>query len=444
MLPALLASVLILAGCQSAQDAGASSLFARTPSVAETEEASVKSLVPLFKALQTLEAGKTAGPVVAIQIGDSHTANDAFSGRMRELFQERFGAAGRGLLPPGVPFKHYKPALVTVGQTGPWTFHSSFKPRTPGPFGLTGFRLSSAGPGATLTLESTEPEGIDRFAMEVAPDDGAVPPPEPPEVRFDGQPAAQPSVEGPFRVFAPPAGTRRVQIHAAEGFGADLLSLVMERRRPGVVYENQGIIGATVAVEKRWEADLVHAELAFRKPSLIVVAYGTNEGFNDGLDPQDYATTFDRQVGALAAAAPQAAIVIAGPPDANRYSEGCPGTGKARKACAPLSAEDRANHAARFLDKPTGEACRWHPPPKLSVVREIQRRIATVRGWFFWDWEAAMGGACGIHDWVHRDPPLALDDHVHLRAAGYRLTADALFRELMGRYERYQGRQVSR
>ena len=40
-----------------------------------------------------------------MQIGDSHTANDSFSGRLRELFQARFGDAGRGVLPPGVPYR---------------------------------------------------------------------------------------------------------------------------------------------------------------------------------------------------------------------------------------------------------------------------------------------------------------------------------------------------
>ena len=58
-------------------------------------------LLPLYREL-------AFNPNVAIlQIGDSHTANDSFSGRMRELFQARFGDAGRGVLPPGVPNAGY-------------------------------------------------------------------------------------------------------------------------------------------------------------------------------------------------------------------------------------------------------------------------------------------------------------------------------------------------
>ena len=59
-------------------------------------------LLPLFRALAAQEAYASATPLTILQIGDSHTANDSFSGRMREQFQARFGDGGRGILPPGV------------------------------------------------------------------------------------------------------------------------------------------------------------------------------------------------------------------------------------------------------------------------------------------------------------------------------------------------------
>lgn len=393
----------------------------------------LQPLTPLFKALAALEAGTAAEPVVMMQIGDSHTANDAFAGRLRELFQERFGAAGRGLLPPGIPYQYYRPAQVTVSQAGPWTFRSSLKPSAKGPFSLTGFRLSPDGPGAVVTVESTEPEGFDRVALELAArpgGGGGVP-----AVTIDGVPAEPAAQAGGFVAFPAPPGSRTLEIRA-DRTSADLLSVVVERRRPGVVYENQGIIGATVEVQGRWDPDRVRAALAFRRPALIVVAYGTNEGFNDSLDPIRYAAAYERRVKALQAAAPDAAIVVMGPPDANRCSG--PSRGKVKASCVPLTAEEGRNDAELFQGKPKGEACRWHPPPKLAVVREIQRRLAPAQGWLFWDWERAMGGPCSIDAWTRRDPPLALGDHVHLRAAGYRLTADILFAELMDRYARYK------
>src|SRR5947207_12055989 len=76
------------------------------------------SLEKFFAALDGLEEKRATAPVRIVQIGDSHTANDAFSGRMREALQRRFGSAGRGWLPAGIPFKYYQPRLVTVTETG--------------------------------------------------------------------------------------------------------------------------------------------------------------------------------------------------------------------------------------------------------------------------------------------------------------------------------------
>jgi len=61
------------------------------------------ALRPFFTALAQLDMKRTRQAVRILQIGDSHTANDAFSGRMRERLQSRFGAAGLGWLPAGIP-----------------------------------------------------------------------------------------------------------------------------------------------------------------------------------------------------------------------------------------------------------------------------------------------------------------------------------------------------
>ena len=73
------------------------------------------------------------------------TANEAFSGRMRELLQQRFGDAGRGFLPPGIPYRYYRPAQVTVQSSG-FTVISAFSPSTRGPFGLAALRQHADGP----------------------------------------------------------------------------------------------------------------------------------------------------------------------------------------------------------------------------------------------------------------------------------------------------------
>lgn len=392
-----------------------------------------------FQALQSLETGNSREPLVILQLGDSHTANDAMSGRMRQLFQERFGAAGRGWLPPGIPFKYYRPNQITVTQEGAWEVVNSFERKGEGPFGLTGYRSEGATAEDRVVVESSESGGFDRVAIEVLmqPGGGTL------DIKADdffrhSLTTTNDLVQGGWLDIPLPKSARRLELRPSGDGPVSLLSWTVGRRRAGIVYENMGIIGATVNIVARWEPVLLRWELGMRRPSLIVVAYGTNEGFDDSLAAAAYTESFQRHVRALQTAAPQASILILGPPDANRYNKRCPESRREKRVCAPLSDSDYSDYINKFKEKPKPEACRWHPPPNLVTVRNIQRRVAEANGWLFWDWAQVMGGACGIHEWAQRDPPLAMEDHVHLRAAGYHQSAEALFRDIMVRYERFR------
>ena len=125
----------MLASCRRFLLGGAAALLIATcaPSPPGPSDAEIAAklgpaapLLPLYRGLLPLEGHARAAPVVILQIGDSHTANDSFSGRLRELFQARFGDAGRGVLPPGVPYRYYRPARVTVTSEG-WSVVSSYR-----------------------------------------------------------------------------------------------------------------------------------------------------------------------------------------------------------------------------------------------------------------------------------------------------------------------------
>jgi lysophospholipase L1-like esterase len=196
------------------------------------------------------------------------------------------------------------------------------------------------------------------------------------------------------------------------------MSWTVERHRAGVVYANLGTIGATIEIVGRWDDATLATELAVTQPVAVLIAFGTNEGFHDTTEGAVYRSTFAAQLRRLHHHAPNAALVVLGPPDGNR----------------PTPASD----AAQSCGDAKQHGMHWAPPPKLAVVRDAQRAVAREEGAWFWDWEAAMGGPCSIHGWVERDPPWALADHVHLRSAGYRATADRLFAALMAEYERFR------
>jgi lysophospholipase L1-like esterase len=367
-------------------------------------------LLPLYQALDALESGRSTGAVAMVQIGDSHTANDAFSGRMRTLAQARFGDAGRGMLPPGIPFRTYNPAQVTVTATG-WHIVASMDAATAGPFGISALRQTADGP-AEMTLHSNEPGGIDEIRVEALgqPKGGTI------DAMPDSGPMVSFSTNNAHRtpVWLDLPNAHGVTLRTRGDGPVDLLSWTALRHHPGVTYSNLGTIGATADLIGRWNPGFVIAELGRLHPALILVAFGTNEGFHDSLDVRAYQAAYAERLRLLHDAAPNAAILVIGPPDGSRHAS------KAAEGACP------------------GEGGRWTEPPHLAEVRGAQRQVAHAAGDYFWDWSAAMGGACSMQRWARTDPPMAAADHVHLLTPGYRATADLLFAEIMRGYARYR------
>jgi lysophospholipase L1-like esterase len=373
---------------------------------------SPEALAPFFAQLAALEARQAQQPVRIMQIGDSHTANDSFSGRMRDRFQARFGPAGRGWLPAGVPYKYYRPHLVSVSESGWRHVKPSDHPGVA--LGLDAVAAESQPPDASMTIESTDPAGFDRFAVEFLeqPDGAAF------TVAVDGgspirvsTAAAAPSV----RHFGLPLDhpARQIELRAPERPPVTLLGWDVERQAPGIIYENHGTIGATIGLVNQMTPQVVSFEMTERQPGLLIIAFGTNEGFDDSLDTSHYGARFQENVESLRRAAHGVPVLIIGPPDGNRAERGCQ-----PDPCGTASSE-----------------CTWHEPPKLAAVLDIQRRVAAAQGWAYWDWFDAMGGTCSIDRITTANPPLAMPDRVHMSTPGYQAMSDMLFGDLMGGYE---------
>lgn len=397
-------------------------------------DAAIESpLMPLFESLRALETGAADGPVRILLVGDDHIAADRFSGRLRARFQERFGNAGRGMMPPGIPFDYYAPTGVGVGQKGGWWVEGGATPHD-GPLGLTGFRLRGGTPGAELTLVSDE--GFDSAVIEVlrAPGGGTA------TVEIDDVPVgsiatAAPTV-GTARMELPtPAGSRRLTLRLVGDGPVTLLSWTVERDRRGVVLDSQGVIGATVDIIAAWDRSVIAAELAARRPALIMVAYGTNDARGGAVDTAAYRARFAERVRRLAAAAPGAGILVIGPPDSAQPVGTCTGSAPMpRSVSCTVPTADAADPAP---------SCHWQAPAGLAPVIAGQESAAIAAGYGFWDWRAMMGGACSIDRWARTVPALARSDRMRLRPDGYAASADALFDHLMAGYDAWRAAQSS-
>lgn len=433
---------LALSGCQTGQ-VNAETLQDRLEAGRAALPDDAAGLAPVFDDLFATELGLTREPVVVIQLGDSHTAGDHFTSRLRELLQQQFGRAGRGVLPAGTPYPYVELGLVAATQGDGWASLSSFPTNPGGLFSHSGHRLVGGGSGESVSLQSTEPEGFSRVILGVVlhPSGGSF------GVTVDGAPLHEQSTRadqvraGQLDLQAPP-GSRQMTIMAAGDGPVELLYWGLQRAGPGVVVDSHGVVGANLGIIESWDQGTVSWGLRQREPSLVVLAFGTNEAFDLDFDQAAYAALVDRQVSLIEQAVPDAAILLVGPPDANRLPRPCWGGDLRETAldypCAPLSDEERGDYSRVFGESSERPICRWHPPPALSVVRTVQQEVAEARGHGFWDWSTVMGGGCGVHRWAMADPPLAFFDHVHLQPDGYALSADRLFAYLMGHYAQFR------
>ncbi|WP_149538869.1 GDSL-type esterase/lipase family protein [Siccirubricoccus phaeus] len=362
-------------------------------------------LAGFYGALAQLEARRATQPVLIVQFGDSHTAGPFFIARLRELFQARYGAIGPGRLPPGQAPRFYRPALVQVEQQGAWTAANALRAGTPGPFGIAGYRLRGSAAGSRILLRSTEPEGFDRFSLDVLvqPGGGQF------RLSLDGEagPVLRSRAPEPRRAPVPLDLPRRFREVAVEVMGdgpVELLGWGVERRGPGVLVEGHGINGATIDMLSNLDQAILADDLAARPPALILLAYGTNEAVDAGLDAEAYAAQLTARVRALRRMAPRSAMLLIGAPDSarrvGRHPRGCGG---------------------------------WAPLPGLAAVKLAQRRVAAAERLGFWDWAEVTGGICRLDALTRGAPKMVQDDHVHMTADGYRFSAERLFDRLMRR-----------
>ncbi|MEZ5852492.1 MAG: hypothetical protein R3D68_17810 [Hyphomicrobiaceae bacterium] len=441
-----------------------------------------KALARFHQALQDLERGRRRH-VAVLQIGDSHTAADHLSGRLRRALQGRFGNAGRGFLPPGVPYAYYRPDQIRVTQTHGWVSRSSNKKKPDAePFGLSGQLARASAPEDVITIELTHHVRVAALAVGIVkePGGGALE-----VVADDSVIATLPTAsEVPAQVrveLGLSPGTRRIALRPFGDGPVAIADHTLIGARRGVTLSNLGFSGAQVGIMSRWDWPRAAAQIADVDPSLIILAFGTNEGFSTvAAIRARYARAFEQRLAALMAAAPNASIAIVGPPDANRFfrycrphpkppepprtpaaNDGAPSpdarSGPATTATSPLAA--RAAEAARPVEPDPADTapchpltaderrdydelaraedrglCRWHTPAALPLVREIQREIARRRGVLFFDWSALTERECGADRWFRQG--LIGKDRVHFQKAGYWRTADALYARLLAGYRR--------
>ncbi|MEZ5038662.1 MAG: GDSL-type esterase/lipase family protein [Saprospiraceae bacterium] len=110
-----------------------------------------EELSPFLEKLKTLES-KNLDRITVAHIGDSHIQADYFTGELRHLLQERFGAAGRGFIFPYRQADTNSPRDLTSGSDGVWDFRRNIYDRSGLPIGLAGMSIQTRKTDFTLAI----------------------------------------------------------------------------------------------------------------------------------------------------------------------------------------------------------------------------------------------------------------------------------------------------
>ena len=354
-----------------------------------------------------------------LQLGDSHTAADFFTGRVRDRLQQAFGAGGEAILAPGRPHIGVRSALFSTEATGDWSYetfqHSDDRKRVH----ISGYNAVARHASATLTFKSRNDRTYDDAEVSFLeqPNGGKA------EVLLDGQQVGEVDLDGDANrevtFDARPKngqGFRELQVRTTSDAPVAVTDVEVEREGDGVSFLSIGYPGATVQTVERLDNGNLAEDVRRLAPDVIVLAFGTSEGFNDNLDIGAYISQYEQLIRRLQALRPGIKIVMVGPADAARPA--------GQRHCEGVGQNCGAGATVQTASMESSGKCRFPIPPKLNTVREAQRKLAAKVGAAFWDWSTVQGGVCGAQVWAAANPPLMAHDYVHMTLEGYKQSAD--------------------
>ncbi|MBD2809407.1 SGNH/GDSL hydrolase family protein [Xenorhabdus sp. Vera] len=323
-----------------------------------------------------------------VQLGDSHTAADFFTGKLRSLLQDRYGDAGPGFVPPmNIPGQRTATVKFTEDKTGWWLSSSRKDNRADYPLG--GFIAIPESTNSAMRMDSPSARGKYWLSVLYQSHDST-------EIKTPVATMNLPATQSEWR-FSPEQDVRFPVNLYPQDTQLKIGGWLIKRQNPGIMLSALGINGATINMLDKWQPEWIDT-LSQMKPDMVLLAYGTNEAFNDTLDLATYQRDLTARIQDIRKAMPQAVILLIGPNDS--------------------------------LKNKTAAGCGEQQSTLLDNVIQIQQAVAKKQHTLFWDWREYMGGPCSVRGWKQQN--LARPDYVHLSAAGYERSAEALYRQFIG------------
>jgi lysophospholipase L1-like esterase len=380
---------------QAARDAAAARVARYLEASADMSFDQPVAMAAFFQKLADLSSRAAQSPVHVIHFGDSHTAADEWTGTMRLYFQQKFGNGGSGYSLAGHPFLGYRRFGTHHGATALWHTDGLASGEGDGYFGLGGVSISTRRAAQSVFIEA-DCSQVGVFYMQ-GPGGGEL------ELFDNGQ---------LVKTFSTDGDVAPMMLAYQTTPGIHTLKLLTLQNRPvrllgwstdldsGMTYEALGINGAEASVIFKWNDAMVTQYLQQRNPSLIVLAYGSNEASDPNWTEPAYQAMFSALLKRLRADCPAASILVLGPTD-------------------------------RMVRTRAGVV----PVEGIDKIITAQRAACAENHCAYWNAKERMGGTSSMRDWMIAG--LGQGDYVHFTAPGYDKLADVLFGDIMRLYDQF-------
>jgi lysophospholipase L1-like esterase len=350
------------------------------------------------------------------QWGDSVIGGDGLTEAIRRKLQERFGDAGHGFHIMGKYNRWYHHRGVRYEEVRPWdNCLIIYKcQRETMRYGYAG--VASTSRGASMSRFQTMPkdpppgigDSVSRFELwyQKRPDGGRF------EIRVDDHIAKvvntrAAAISDDVETIHVPDGEHSFEVAATGPGVVRAYGVVMERDRPGVVWDELSLIGSFTQRLDYQDAKHLAGQIKRRDVDLMVFMLGGNDLSREKTDLRHNTHPYEREY----------TRVI------RKFR-----AGKPEASCLIMSTTDHAEHVG-------GAIVSREIVPRIVAA---QRRVAQQEGCAFYDTFHAMGGPGTVERWRKASPPLAAPDLHHPTLTGQRYIGHTFYQALMHAYASFR------
>lgn len=339
-----------------------------TPEFINTKKNNIEGCLPRFSTgLKLLQEGKDT-VIRVLHIGDSHIQAEFVTNALRKKLQERFGNAGRGVMPALRLAGTNQTTEYTIKQLGNNELRQARLLRYPWPVqpGVTGIAVESNEAMTIAAITHNDPF----VEYQVISSKGVI----------------------PYKL-SNKTDSVTFNIEAGEAF----YGINVENGNKGIIYSAIGNNGACYTDYSL--IDRFPQTVASFRADLIILSMGTNEGFSIMTDEQIHRSVINL-VTSLRNFNPSAEFLI----------------------LLPMECQKNRNHGHTPLSP------YYDINKRVAEAAEIIHNAATELNIPIWDFYSVAGGYGASDKWL--EAGLMNKDRIHLVRSGYELQADLLYEAL--------------